>query len=58
MIIGWEAIGNTMDADLIAWPESVRNLKQFEFDILVPGHGERLDPGLIEHTLDLLSGSQ
>jgi metallo-beta-lactamase class B len=58
MIIGWEAIGNTMDADLFAWPASVRNLKQFEFDILVPGHGERLDPDLIEHTLDLLSRNQ
>ncbi|MFN2153249.1 MAG: metallo-beta-lactamase [Anaerolineales bacterium] len=56
MIIGWEAIGNTADANLQAWPASVRNLSQFEFEIVVPGHGERLDPGLIDHTLALLEG--
>jgi metallo-beta-lactamase class B len=56
MIIGWDAVGNTSDADLDAWPDSVRNLEQFDFEILVPGHGERLDPGLIEHTLNLLAG--
>jgi metallo-beta-lactamase class B len=54
MIIGWDAIGNTTDADLEAWPDSVRALERFDFDILVPGHGERLDPGLVEHTLQLL----
>jgi metallo-beta-lactamase class B len=54
MIIGWDAVGNTADADLEAWPESVRNLSQFDFDILVPGHGDRLDPGSVEHTLKLL----
>jgi glyoxylase-like metal-dependent hydrolase (beta-lactamase superfamily II) len=56
MIIGWDAIGNTADADLAKWPESVRNLMPFEFDILVPGHGERLDPGLLDHTLAILIG--
>lgn len=55
MIIGWDGIGNTTDADLAAWPESVRKLEQFDFDILVPGHGERLDSSLVEHTLNLLS---
>jgi glyoxylase-like metal-dependent hydrolase (beta-lactamase superfamily II) len=54
MIIGWDAVGNTTDADLAAWPASVRALEQFEFDILIPGHGDRLDPGLLEHTLTLL----
>lgn len=57
MIIGWDSIGNTADADLSAWPESVHHLEQFEFDILIPGHGDRLDPGLIEHTLNLLADS-
>jgi len=56
MIVGWEAIGNTSDADLQAWPASVRNLSQFEFEIVIPGHGERFDPGLIDHTLALLEG--
>jgi len=56
MLIGWEAVGNTTDADLAAWPESLRALAQFEFNALIPGHGERLDPGLLEHTLELLAG--
>lgn len=55
MILAGEQVGNTKDADLDAWPDSVRNLAQFEFDILVPGHGDRYDPGLLDHTLDLLA---
>jgi glyoxylase-like metal-dependent hydrolase (beta-lactamase superfamily II) len=55
MIIGWDSVGNTSDADLDTWPDSVRNLSQFDFDLLVPGHGDRLDPGLLEHTIDLLT---
>ena len=55
MIIGWDAIGNTFDADLAAWPDSVRQLQQFDYKILVPGHGSRLDPELIDHTLSLLA---
>jgi metallo-beta-lactamase class B len=55
MIIGWDGVGNTTDADLEAWPDSVRKLSRFDFDVLVPGHGERLDPGLLEHTLNLLT---
>lgn len=54
MIIGWSGVGNTSDADLTAWPESVRNLYRFEIEVLVPGHGDRLDPGLLEHTINLL----
>jgi metallo-beta-lactamase class B len=38
----------------MAWPESVRDLARFDFDVLVPGHGERFDPGLLEHTINLL----
>ncbi len=58
MIIGWDAVGNTTDADLEAWPISIRDLARFEFDLLVPGHGDRLDPGLLDHTLSLLSEYQ
>jgi len=54
MIIGWDQIGNTTDADLVAWPTSVKRLEQFDFSVLIPGHGERLDPGLLMHTLVLL----
>ncbi len=58
MIIGGDKVGNTSDADLDAWPESVRNLTRFDFDLLVPGHGNRIDPGLLEHTVDLLTNFQ
>ncbi len=56
MIIGGDSVGNTADADMAAWPESVRNLARFDVDVVVPGHGERLDPQLIEHTIALLDG--
>ena len=58
MIIGMDRVGNTSDAVVAAWPESVRDLSRFDFDILVPGHGDRLDPGLLEHTIDLLADYQ
>jgi glyoxylase-like metal-dependent hydrolase (beta-lactamase superfamily II) len=54
MILGGESIGNTADADLKEWPNSIRKLLQFDADVVVPGHGDRLDRGLIEHTLGLL----
>jgi glyoxylase-like metal-dependent hydrolase (beta-lactamase superfamily II) len=54
MIIGMDKVGNTSDADMAAWPGSVRDLSRFDFTMLVPGHGDRLDPGLLEHTITLL----
>jgi metallo-beta-lactamase class B len=58
MIIGMDQVGNTSDADLAEWPNSVRDLARFDFVMLIPGHGDRLDPGLVEHTLDLLADFQ
>ncbi|MGC9393931.1 MAG: MBL fold metallo-hydrolase [Anaerolineae bacterium] len=55
MIIGGDKLGNTADADMAVWPDSVRNLARFDVDIVVPGHGERLDPQLISHTVEILS---
>jgi len=55
MILGGEQVGNVSDADLVNWPDAVRSLKQFDVEIVVPGHGDRLDAGLIEHTIALLS---
>lgn len=55
MIIDGDQVGNTADADMVAWPESVRKLKRFDVEIVVPGHGERFDPQLIEHTVGILS---
>ena len=57
MILGGDQIGNTSDADLKNWPEAVRKLKQFDAEIIVPGHGDRLDAGLIEHTIALLTAN-
>ncbi|MBN1765032.1 MAG: MBL fold metallo-hydrolase [Sedimentisphaerales bacterium] len=55
MIIGWDGMGNTTDADLEAWPKSIQNLMQFDADIIVPGHGPRLDANLRQHTLNMLA---
>ena len=55
MILGGDQIGNTSDADLKNWPEAVRKLKQFDAAVVIPGHGDRVDAGLIEHTLALLT---
>ena len=54
MILGGDQVGNTSDADLKNWPDAVRKLEQFDVEIVVPGHGDRLDTGLIEHTIALL----
>jgi metallo-beta-lactamase class B len=58
MVIGMDSVGNTSDADVVAWPGSVRDLSRFDFAVLVPGHGDRLDPGLLEHTVGLLTDFQ
>jgi metallo-beta-lactamase class B len=55
MILGGDQVGNTSDADLENWPEAVRKLKQFDAEVVVPGHGDRLDAALIEHTIALLT---
>jgi metallo-beta-lactamase class B len=57
MIVGLDRLGNTADADMKNWPDAVRILQQYPVDVVVPGHGERLDPGLIKHTLDLLASN-
>lgn len=53
-IIGGDRIGNTADAHLDQWADSFRHIARYEFDMVVPGHGNRLDPGLIDHTIELL----
>jgi metallo-beta-lactamase class B len=55
MILGNDTIGNTADADMKKWPDAIRNLQKYSTDVIVPGHGDRFDPGLIQHTLDLLA---
>ena len=54
MILSGNKPGKTSDADLEQWTVSVRRLTRFPADVVVPGNGDRLDPGLIQHTLDML----
>ncbi len=54
MILAGDRPGNTAEADMKEWSVAIRRLAQFPVNVVVPGHGERLDPGLIQHTLDLL----
>jgi metallo-beta-lactamase class B len=58
MILGGDRVGNTSDADLGRWPDAVRRVAQFDAAIVVPGHGDRLDAGLIQHTIDLLTSAK
>lgn len=57
MILAGDTVGNDEDADRDAWPDSVAQLKRFDADIVVPGHGDRLDADLIDHTIRVLKGS-
>jgi metallo-beta-lactamase class B len=55
MILSGGKVGNVADADLDAWPKAVEALLPLPVKIVVPGHGERLDPRLLQHTLDVLA---
>lgn len=55
MVLAGNKLGNTAEADLKQWPDSLCELARLPVDVVVPGHGERLDPGLIQHTLELLA---
>ncbi|MGB7537458.1 MAG: MBL fold metallo-hydrolase [Anaerolineales bacterium] len=55
MILGGDQAGNIREADLENWPEAIKTLKRFDVDFVIPGHGDRVDPGLIDHTIVLLT---
>lgn len=48
-------LGNTAQADVVAWPRSLTLVAERypDADVLVPGHGAWGGLGLIDHTLDL-----
>ncbi len=54
MVKGGASLGFLGDADLESWPGAVRKLQALDPAVVVPGHGDRLDPRLLQHTLDLL----
>lgn len=49
-----DKLGNVADADLANWASSVRSLDRYAVDWMIPGHGDRVDPGLVAHTLAVL----
>jgi metallo-beta-lactamase class B len=53
-------LGNVVDADIAAWPASVRAVqKRFgKARIVVPGHGEPGDASLLTHTIALAQAAQ
>lgn len=55
LVMAGDRVGNTSDADLAAWPRSVAKLRRFDARWVIPGHGERRAPDLIDHTLKLLA---
>ena len=58
MILSADQVGNTADADIPAWIEAVKTLQQFPVEFVIPGHGERIDPELISHTIEVLEKTQ
>jgi metallo-beta-lactamase class B len=58
MVLGGDQAGNVHEADLENWPKAIGALKRFAVDFVIPGHGERLDPGLLDHTIQVLSNTK
>lgn len=58
VILSADQVGNTADADMPAWIEAVKTLQQFPVDFVIPGHGDRIDQDLINHTIDVLEKTQ
>lgn len=55
LIAARDHLGNVADANLELWPRAIERVRALEPRILVPGHGDRTDPGLLDHTLALLA---
>jgi hypothetical protein len=54
MVLAGNKPGNTADADLTTWPEAIRPLTKLPVSVVIPGHGDRTDAGLLRHTIDVL----
>ncbi len=54
LIVGWPKLGNMREADPSAWLEAIDKLERLAPAIVIPGHGDRTDRELIEHTRVLL----
>jgi metallo-beta-lactamase class B len=49
-----DSLGNTDDADLLAWHDSVESLLLYDADVVVTGHGLRTSPNVLLDTMRLL----
>lgn len=58
MILGGDKLGNVAEADIDSWERAVRTLVELRVTVVVPGHGDRTDPNLIQSTLDVLAKSK
>ncbi len=54
MLLSGDRTGNVAEADLIRWPEGIRSLLGLPVDVAVSAHGPRLDPGLLQNTINVL----
>lgn len=52
----WDSLGNVEDADLKAWPASIKRVERMfpDIKVVVPGHGPVGSEELLTHTLKLL----
>lgn len=55
MILAGEKAGNVADADLESWTRAVSTLLTLPVKVVIPGHGDRTDARLVEHTLEVLA---
>jgi len=53
-VVAGKSLGNTSDADLESWPLAMKRLKKLALRKVIPGHGQRTETDLIEHTICLL----
>jgi metallo-beta-lactamase class B len=55
MVLGNDQLGNTAEADFENWPLAIAQLQQLSVDVVIPGHGTRFGPDVLQHSLDLLN---
>ena len=56
MLLAGDRVGNRSDADLARWPDAIRRLEGLPATVVVPGHGDRTDRGVLQWTLGLVGG--
>ncbi len=55
----WQGLGFTGDADLGEWPNTLKKLLEnySDSDVVITGHGDYGDSGIIHHTIELLKNN-